>query len=291
MRYTTTMPMMCPRFFRSCVEDLARRASLLKAHSPVHILPVTVRANCVLSLFLLYLHTRKTMQSPGSKRRAKKEMIMNFFSKENVEKRKMEKLRKLQSEGAEFLSEAKVREATAAEKQIERKTEGEESSAETAGSPAFQDNDKESHERDSVFYYHNPMLALGLIEMQVQNVLRSHTLETEVIEEPELDKKPEDPNSPLKRVKLPKSKDYDQLRDGSKDDEPPLYFLELQSETKYRNGLGLETFHAKKRLRITERGDVEKVFSAGDSPKSVLTGSLYETTWFHLIRLLENSVA
>ena len=35
---------------------------------------------------------------------------MNFFSKENVEKRKMEKLRKLQSEGAEFLSEAKVRE-------------------------------------------------------------------------------------------------------------------------------------------------------------------------------------
>ena len=152
-------------------------------------------------------------------------------------------------------------EANVADKQIERKTEGEEDTTETLTSPAYQDSDEESHERDSVFYYHNPMLALGLIEMQVQNVLRSHTLETEVIEEPQLDKKPEDPNSPLKRVKLPKSKDYDQLNDGSKDNEPPLYFLELQSETKYRNGLGLETFHAKeKAANYRKRGRRRGIF-------------------------------
>ena len=114
------------------------------------------------------------------------------------------------------------------DKEIERKTEGEEDTNKTLTSPAYQDSDEDSHERDSVFYYHNPMLALGLIEMQVQNVLRSHTLETEVIEEPQLDKKPEDPNSPLKRVKLPKSKDYDQLNDGSKDNEPPLYSLNFK---------------------------------------------------------------
>ena len=90
-----------------------------------------------------------------------------------------------------------IEEVKFAGKQIERKTEEEENSTEAVVPPAFEDNDEESHERDSVFYYHNPMLALGLIEMQVQNVLRSRTLETEVIEEPELDKKPEDPNSPL----------------------------------------------------------------------------------------------
>eukprot|EP00942_MAST-04A_sp_MAST-4A-sp1_P002233 g2233.t1 len=51
------------------------------------------------------------MKSPTSRQRAmKKEMIKNFFSKENVEKRKREKIEKLQSEGAEFMSEAKVRE-------------------------------------------------------------------------------------------------------------------------------------------------------------------------------------
>ncbi len=51
------------------------------------------------------------MKSPTSRQRAmKKEMIKNFFSKENVEKRKKEKIEKLQSEGAEFMSEAKVRE-------------------------------------------------------------------------------------------------------------------------------------------------------------------------------------
>ena len=154
-----------------------------------------------------------------------------------------------------------IEEVKFAGKQIERKTEEEENSTEAAVPPAFEDNNEESHERDSVFYYHNPMLALGLIEMQLQNVLRSHTLETEVIEEPQLDKKPEDPNSPLKRVKLPKSKDYDQLRDGTKDDEPPLYFLELQSETKYRNGLGLETFHAKERAaNYRKRGRRRGIF-------------------------------
>jgi len=51
------------------------------------------------------------IKSPKSKQRAlKKEMIKNFFTKENVERRKKEKLEQLQSEGAEFMSEAKVRE-------------------------------------------------------------------------------------------------------------------------------------------------------------------------------------
>ena len=61
------------------------------------------------------------------------------------------------------------------------------------------EDDDETHEKDSVFYYHNPMLALGLIEMQVQNVLRSRTLDAEILEEPDLEKKPDlkaDPSAP-----------------------------------------------------------------------------------------------
>jgi hypothetical protein len=126
--------------------------------------------------------------------------------------------------------------------------------------PASPQEDK-SHEKDSVFYYHNPMLALGLIEMQVQNVMRCHTLDAEILQEPELDKKPT-VNSPLKRVKLPKSKDYDQIKDGSKDDEPPLYFMELQSETKFRGGQGLEYFHQKtKAEKYRRKGRRKGVFN------------------------------
>jgi hypothetical protein len=102
--------------------------------------------------------------------------------------------------------------------------------------------------RDDVFFYHNPMLALGVIEMQCKNLIlnRGLAFSNEYIEEPALSPKPDDKNSPLKRVIKPTSNEF--IVPELATEEPPQYHNELRSEAAQRRGMGVEEFGKRQKI-------------------------------------------
>ena len=85
------------------------------------------------------------------------------------------------------------------------------------------------------------MLALGVIEMQCQNLLLDVD-PSDYIPEPQLEEKPSNYNSPIRRVIKPNSHEFTVPSHHHTRDEPPQYFRELLSEAKIRKGMGLQEF-------------------------------------------------
>jgi hypothetical protein len=120
-------------------------------------------------------------------------------------------------------------------------------SSETSSEEGERRDSEVSVHQEDVFYYHNPMLALGVIEMQCQNLLLNVDPE-DYVPEPQLDAKPSNASSPLRHVVRPTANEFLVPVHHHTSDEPPQYFRELQSETQSRNGMGIQEFETRARV-------------------------------------------